>query len=62
VNKLIAQNVQPVEDETQGTRAVTSLERLGRSFESIFLVFESVDSVVMLPEGTEDISVFHEHE
>jgi hypothetical protein len=28
MNKLIAQNIQPVEDETQDTRAVASLERL----------------------------------
>jgi hypothetical protein len=65
VNKLIAQNIEPVEDEAQDACTIACLEGLregaGRCLEAILPILEPVNPIVVLPEGIEDITVLHKH-
>ena len=65
VNELIAQNIEPVEDEAQDACTIACLEGLregaGRGLEAILPILEPVNPIVVLPKGIEDIPVFHEH-
>lgn len=61
MHQLVSQYIEPVEDETQHLRAVAGLKRLGegagRGPEPLLPVLETVDPVMMLPEGIEDVAV-----
>ena len=51
MHKLVAQDVQPVEDEAQDARGVLRLqglgEAMGRGLETLLPVLEAVDAIVM---------------
>ena len=64
VHELVAQDVEPVEDEAERAggilRGKGPGEGTGRRPEPLLPVLVALDPVVMLPEGVEDVPVLHE--